>query len=219
MIKWIKHGAWVIAGAALLAGCAALDSDTGTTEIYSLSSTGGSARTRARALASGDNLEVSVEVDGAMEVSMHRSEINYEGMVTLPLVGDVKIGGLMLTQARDVIANAYKPYYVQPPVVMLELMDSDAINEWGFITVLGRVNEPGPVPLPSQKGINLSAAIQAAGGFATSAKTSDIRVSRTDELGLKTRVSVDFDEIGEGNAKADILLIDGDIVHVPERIF
>lgn len=218
MFERIKEGTLVVVSMVLFAGCATMDSSSTAGHRFNLSTSARSAK--ARELASGDSVEVSVEVDGTMEVSMHRAEINYQGVVTLPLVGDVKIGGMMLSRARDVIAKAYIPYYVQPPVVMLELMDSDAIGEWGFVTVLGRVNKPGPVPLLSQKGINLSAAIQTAGGFATSAKTSDIRVSRTDELGLKTRVSVDFEEIGEeGNTYADILLIDGDIVHVPERIF
>jgi polysaccharide export outer membrane protein len=216
MIKWRQVGTPAIIFL-LSAGCASLDSGSPASSSFNLSTPDTSVK--ARALTPGDSIELSVEVDGTMEVTMHRAEINYQGMATLPLVGDVKIGGMKLTQARDVIAEVYKPYYVQPPVVMLELMDRDEMYEWGFVTVLGRVNQPGPVPLPSQNGINLSAAIQTAGGFASSAKTGDIRVSRTDELGLKTRVSVDFEEIGEGNASADILLFDGDIVFVPERIF
>ena len=114
----------------------------------------------------------------------------------------------------------YGAYYVNPPVVMLALTDGDAVGEWGFVTVLGRVNKPGRVPLQSQKGINLSAAVQLAGGFAPSAKQSDIRVSRIDGNGKKLRVSIDFEQIGlAGNAAADILLVDGDIIYVPERIF
>ena len=69
-------------------------------------------------------------------------------------------------------------------------------------------------------GMSLSAAIQAAGGFASSAKANDIRVSRINKQGKKIQVSVNFDEIGEsGNAEADINLLAGDIVFIPERIF
>lgn len=201
----------------LVLGCSSLDSSRAATNSYSYK-TAGSAQ--ARVLAPGDGIEVSIEVDGRMEVLLHQAELNHAGIVTLPLVGDIKIGGMQLTAARDVIAKTYGAYYVNPPVVMLGLAGDDALGEWGSVTVLGRVNAPGQVPLSSQKGMNLSAAIQLAGGFAVSAKTSGIRVTRTDELGLSTRVTVDFDQIGKaGNSDADIVLSDGDIIYVPERIF
>lgn len=218
MFRWAKQGILLVVFMILVAGCATMDSGSATTSGFRFGKQEGSSQ--ARDLAPGDGIEVSVEVDGSMEVSLHRAELNYQGLVTLPLVGDVKVGGMKLSTARDVIAKTYGAYYVNPPVVMLALVGGDIVGEWGFVTVLGRVNKPGRIPLPSQDGMNLSAAIQMAGGFATSAKTSDIRVSRTDELGMKTRVSVDFKQIGQaGNADADIMLIDGDIIYVPERIF
>lgn len=172
-------------------------------------------------LSVGNTIEVSIEVDGSMEVISHRAQINQQGRVTLPLVGDVEIDGYTLSKARGVIADTYGAYYVNPPVVMISLLiDPEDGGEWGAVTVTGRVGQPGRVPLRSQNGMNLTEVIQLAGGFAPSAKKSDIRISRTDELGMKISVSVDFDEIGqEGNAEADIKLIDGDIVYVPERIF
>jgi polysaccharide export outer membrane protein len=171
-------------------------------------------------LVAGDKIEVSVEVDGAMEVSLHRAELNYQGIVTLPLVGDVKIKGLKLDEARAAIAKTYGAYYVNLPVVMVAVLDEGAAGEWGNVTVLGRVNKPGLVALTSHRGINLSAAVQAAGGFSSSAKKSGIRISRTDEDGKKLQVMVDFEQIGlAGNAEADLLLMAGDIIYVPERIF
>lgn len=217
MFRWIKQGVLLSGCMALIAGCASLDPGQTTT---SFAFGNQQDMQQARDLAPGDGVEVSVEVDGNMEVSSHRAEINSQGMVTLPLVGDVKIGGMKLSAARDAIAKTYGAYYVNPPVVMLSLFGGGAEGEWGFVTVLGRVNQPGRVPLPSQNGINLSAAVQLAGGFSPSAKTGDIRISRTDELGLTTRISIDFEQIGRaGNADADVVLTDGDIVYVPERIF
>lgn len=202
----------------LVTGCTTMDSGSSATQGFTFSQQ--SSHSQARDLAPKDGIEISVEVDGTMEVSLHRAEINHQGMVTLPLVGDVKIGGMKLAEARDVIAKTYGAYYVNPPVVMLTLTGSDEAGEWGFVTVLGRVIKPGRVPLASQEGINLSAAVQMAGGFAPSAKTSEIRITRADELGMRTQVTVDFKQIGQkGNSSADILLIEDDIVYVPERIF
>lgn len=171
-------------------------------------------------LVSGDSVELSVEVDGNMEVAMHRARVDARGVVTLPLVGEVRVAGMKLEDARKAIFARYGDYYVNPPVIMLATIDENEVHEWGQVTVLGRVNRPGIVPLPSSRGINLSAAIQEAGGFASSAKSTDIRISRTSKTGKKNRVSVNFDEIGLlGKAEADLKLIDGDIVYVPERIF
>lgn len=202
---------------AVLMGC----TTTGTSKKTAAGFSGGnSSGSQSRALEAGDGVEVSVEVDGHMEVTLHRAELNHQGVITLPLIGDVKVGGLKLAEARSVITGTYSAYYVNPPVIMLRMMDTDAVGEWGYVTVLGKVNKPGRVPLQSHNGINLSAAVQLAGGFAPSAKQSEIRVTRKNPDGNTTKGTIDFRQIGEsGNADADILLIDGDIVFVPERIF
>lgn len=218
MFRRVIRGVFSASAMAVLFGCTTLD--TRSVSASGFSNGNQTATVQARVLEAGDGIEVSVEVDGNMEVALHRAELNHQGVVTLPLVGDVKVSGMKLAEARSAIAKTYGAYYVDPPVIMLTLMDSDMIGEWGFVTVLGRVSKPGRVPLQSQSGMNLSAAIQAAGGFAPSAKQSDIRVTRVGTDGKKQKVSVDFEEIGEsGNAEADIVLIDGDIIYVPERIF
>ena len=171
-------------------------------------------------LVPGDSIELSVEVDGRMEVAMHLAEINHLGFVTLPLVGDLHIGGLTLGGSRDVIAKAYGAYFVNPPVVMISRMEDSVQGEWGFVTVTGRVNTPGRVKVESAKGIKLTSAIQQAGGFSGSAKKNAIRVTRTDADGRRIQVEVDYDQIGQkGNLDADIDLKDGDVIYVPQRIW
>ncbi len=171
-------------------------------------------------LVSGDAIELSVEVDGRMEVIAHRAGINPSGMVTLPLVGDVRIGGMTVGAARDLIAKTYGRYFVNPPVIMLSRVEDSVQGEWGFVTVTGQVGQPGRVKVESASGIKLTSAIQEAGGFADSAKKNDIRVSRKGSDGRKIQVKVDYEEIGQkGNVEADIDLKDGDVVYVPQRIF
>lgn len=170
-------------------------------------------------LAAGDRIELSVEVDGSLEVSRHRAPVNFNGKVTLPLVGDVRVGGLRLQDARQVIARAYGSYYVHTPVIMLTNVEDMDAGVWGAVTVTGQVGRPGVVPVTSHQGIRLSAALQSAGGFAGSARRTAILVTRSDDTGKRIQVAVNYNEIGQGNASADILLMDGDIVFVPERIF
>ncbi len=202
----------------LLAGC--LTSETSTASSRDFTQNKARASTELSTLSAGDTLELSVEVDGQMEVMAHRAQINRQGMVTLPLVGDVKISGQSLSRARGTIFKTYGAYYVNPPVIMLSLQVDPEDGEWGAVIVMGRVIQPGRVPLRSQNGMNLTEAIQAAGGFAPSANKSKIRVSRTDKDGKKLKVFVDFEEIGQkGDMDSDIKLIDGDIIYVPQRIF
>ena len=218
MQRIIRLVAVLAVPALLYTGCAS----SGTTDVSTrefVQSTPGQPSTTSK-LAAGDTIEVSVEVDGNMEVFSHRAQINQQGMATLPLVGDVEISGYTLSEARGIIAKTYGAYYVNPPVIMLSLAVEPGDGEWGAVTVMGRIGRPGRVALRSQNGINLTEAIQEAGGFSGSAKKNDIRISREGRDGKRIKISVDFDGIGrQGNAEADVKLMDGDIVYVPERIF
>lgn len=199
-------------------GCSTNDGFVEATDFKESSLRGTPAK--AAQLEPGDSIEISVEVDGRVEVPLHLASINFNGIATLPIVGDVKISGLSLNIARSVIAKRYGALYVSEPVIMLTLVETPGEGEWGYVTVTGRIGRPGRVQVQSNQGIKLTELIQEAGGFSPSAKKSDIRITRTESNGRRTRVSVDFEAIGEkGDVDADISLYDGDIVYVPERIF
>jgi len=201
----------------VLMGCASTDLDSSADEFVRSNPQDSQNLSR---LTAGDVLELSVEVDGNMEVSLHRAEINANGVATFPLVGDLRVGGLELFLARSVIAKAYSAYYVNVPVIMVNLVNSQAEQEWGYVTITGRISNPGRVQVKSARGIKLTELIQKAGGFSASAKRREIRITRTDSSGKRLRITVDYDAIGsKGNVDADITLFAGDVVYVPERIF
>ncbi len=203
----------------VLTGCNTTNSSTVSTQDFKNTTTANDG-SQLTPLIAGNTIEVSVEVDGRMEVSRHRAGLSYQGNVTLPLVGDVKVGGLTLKQARECIAETYGAYYVSTPVIMLSMLGGSEEGEWGYVTVMGRVRTPGTVPLRDVDGMKLTQAIQSSGGFAASAKQTEIRITRIDNSGKKIQVYVNFEAIGQaGHAESDVNLIDGDIVYVPERIF
>lgn len=219
MLKIVLLSALLSGVLILLPGCSTLEpasrSAGGFDPASALSAQGDAAK-----LVSGNSIELSVEVDGRMEVTLHRAAINEAGFVTLPLVGDVRIGGLYLGGARHLIGKAYGRYFVNPPVIMISLADEPGTADWGYVTITGRVITPGRVKITTPGGMKLTSVIQASGGFAGSAKKNDIRITRIDNAGRKVRTSVDYDAIGQdGNIDADVDLKDGDIVYVPERIF
>lgn len=218
MLKLISRFS-VLALLALLAACAIDDVSTVSTEAF-VQKNAAVAKPTSSTLAKGDLVEVSVEVDGVMEVSRHRMGINDFGYVTLPLVGDVYVGGMTIGQARMIIGRTYGVYYVNKPVIMLSRADTPEAGEYGYVTVMGRVGKSGRVALSAAEGIRLSDAIQLAGGFAASARQDAIRISRVEAGGKKIQVTVDYKDIGKsGKAEADVILLPGDIIYVPERIF
>lgn len=171
-------------------------------------------------LSVGDVVEVSVEVDGRMEVSSYQATINSMGVITLPLVGDVKVDALTLRTARNQLIQAYGSYFVSTPMIVLTRLDSGTESGWGHVTVTGEVGQPGRVKVSSGKGIKLTEVISSSGGFTSMARVSNIRVTRTEDGGRKLRVYIDFDDIGQdGDVHSDVSLFDGDIVYVPQRIF
>ncbi len=219
MLRSLVYSFLILLFVIAMNGCESTSTTTVDAQGFSQLAAGEDAAEVSR-LTVGDALEVSVEVDGRMEYSAHRAIINHLGFVTLPLVGDVGVGGLKLDAARSVITKRYSSYYVSRPVVMVSLIGTGGESEWGQVSVMGRVRNPGPVQLESGPEIRLSAAIRAAGGFAPSAKTSEIQVTRINASGQKVRVKVDFGTIGKsGNADDDLTLKEGDIVFVPERVF
>ena len=169
---------------------------------------------------SGYVLTIKVQVDGRKEVEESAVRVSEAGEVRLPLVAPVKVAGLTLNELRDKLAASYREYFVNPQVTAdFVADDKSGVSPWGTVTVLGRVKNPGHVPLPPTRDLSLLSAIQAAGGFDTSADQGSIRVSRTGPSGAETH-TVDLKSLGtQERSSVDLVLRDGDVVYVPELMF
>lgn len=84
---------------------------------------------------SGDVLRI--DVYGRPEVS-GRQVIGPDGIVTLPLVGDVYINGMTREDARSVLTKRLEDYFSHPAVTIA--VEDYVSNQ---VTVLGRVESPG----------------------------------------------------------------------------
>jgi protein involved in polysaccharide export with SLBB domain len=173
-------------------------------------------------LRSGVLFSLNVEVDGSKEIEVESLRVSSAGDVVLPLLGSVELGERTLPDASRHLTALYAPYFVGRPIVRLSFSDDNRkeISPWGYVTVLGRVRRPGRVNLPPTCDMTVSAALQGADGFASSANLKAVRISRTDADGNRTQVVVDMNRIGaDGDAVSDIRLRAGDVIFVPERIF
>lgn len=146
--------------------------------------------------------------------------VDQNGSVTIPylLQEPVACEGLTLEAFKQKLVKSYSYYLKQPQItVTFAPFDGRGVSPWGSVTVLGEVNSPGPVNIPSTMELSVTRALQMAGGVKPFADRSRIRVSRCDKDGNITRTLVDLKEIGkEGRVDKDVSLRGGDVVWVPE---
>lgn len=146
--------------------------------------------------------------------------VDQNGDITMPLLlqEPVACDGLSLEALKQKLVKAYSVYYRQPQItVTFAPFDGKGVSPWGTVTVMGEVNSPGPVNIPSTMELTVTKALQMAGGVKPYANKSSIKVSRCDKDGHITQTHVDLDEIGkEGRADKDMTLKAGDVVWVPE---
>jgi len=132
-----------------------------------------------------------------------------DGMISLPLVGEVKAAGYTPVQLQDVLADAMKKYVSDPQVtVVVEKIASLNFN------IVGEVNHPGYFPLTRR--MTVLDAIALAGGFKDFAKTKKIYVLRTAANGAEQRLPFNYKEVIKGqNPQQNIELQPRDTIVVP----
>jgi len=170
-------------------------------------------------LRAGVRVKVTVSAGKTVQLLAENNRVSAEGMLSLPLVGDVNVQGLSLRDAEKRLAERYSEFYVDASVKAEFVFDAqDAIAPWGYITVLGRVKNPGRVNLPPTQDMTVTRAIQLAGGLDASAAQGSVRVTRSTPQGRQER-KVNLNKIGQGARDQDLLLEAGDVVYVPELFF
>ena len=200
----------------LMAGCVSNDADFVTPEEFSRVRAD---QIEARKLRPGDEIEFTVEVNGTTEVPLSKLELGYDGSILAPLIGDVQLESLTLAQARLRLEKGYGKIFVASPLIRLNLADRD-VGEWGYVTVLGQVRNPGRFPITSIAGMNLSDALHEAGGFGENANVHEVLVTRNAADGRQIQCRCDISQLGKvGSGHYDLVLFYGDIIYVPERLF
>lgn len=130
-----------------------------------------------------------------------------DGMISMPLLGDLQAAGLTPLQLSNQIAAKLKKYMQDPNVsVVLNQIHSKVIY------LLGQVAKTGPVDMTP--GMTLLQAISTAGGLTDYANPKKMYVLR-DESGKKEKIPVHYKEALKGNSELDIALKPGDTIVVP----
>jgi protein involved in polysaccharide export with SLBB domain len=148
-----------------------------------------------------DDLNTRVTVDG-------------KGMVSLPLLGSVKVGGFTTDQAAAAIRDLYgKDYLVNPQVTV-------AIAERAKrrFTVLGQVTKPGVYEFPPNESVNLLQAIAMAGGYTRLASASKVTLQRQDPGGSRT-LKFDAQAMARDTQTPPFAVLPDDVITIGERLF
>jgi polysaccharide biosynthesis/export protein len=132
-----------------------------------------------------------------------------DGMISLPLIGEVKASGYTPVQLEAVLAEAMKKYVSDPQVtVIVEKISSLSFN------IVGEINRPGSYPLTRR--MTVLDAIATAGGFRDFANTKKIYVLRKAADGSEQRLPFNYKDVIKGkNSKQNIELQPRDTIVVP----
>ena len=157
-------------------------------------------------LGAGDVLRVSVYQNPDLTLETRVSET---GVVSYPLLGNVRLGGLGISAAEKLIADGLKNgnFVKQPQVsiVVLQVRGNQA-------SVLGQVNRPGRYPLELAD-TRLSDLLATAGGVASSG--GEMIVVTGTRNGQPFRTEVDLPSLfAPGGRAQDLVVQNGDVLWV-----
>jgi polysaccharide export outer membrane protein len=148
---------------------------------------------------------IEVQVYG-IEGLKREVRVNARGVISLPLVGQITVGGLTSQEAEALIATKYEKDYLREPQVSVFIKEFTSQR----ITIEGAVNKPGIYPIRGQT--TLLQGIAIAGGQGNLADLNEVMVFRL-EQGEKKTHSYDLTKIRAGEIE-DPILINDDLVVV-----
>jgi polysaccharide export outer membrane protein len=142
-----------------------------------------------------------------------QTKIGSDGMAQFPLIGELKIAGLAMRDARELIRRRYNADYLVEPQVYLNVVGYAARK----FTILGQVARPGTYDFPPGEHLNLLEAVGLAGGFTRLADRSAVVVKR-DVGGSEQTLKVNAKKLTLKDGKP-FALDSGDVVTVGESWF
>jgi polysaccharide export outer membrane protein len=151
----------------------------------------------------GDSLTISLQ--GIPDASQHTVQIDDQGLINLPYIGNLTAAGLMSAELSQQIRQTYiaRNYYTTIDV-------SVTVTE-RYVYVGGEVSHPGRIVWTPD--LTLTKAIQSAGGFTLYAKEAKVTL-------IRERKAYDIDAaLAQQKPDQDPRLVPGDSVQVPRSPF
>jgi protein involved in polysaccharide export with SLBB domain len=153
-----------------------------------------------------DTIEVRVHREDDLTT---RGQLSADGTITMPFIGAVRVIGLTTDQAAATITRKLADGWLVKPEVSVSI--EARIRR--TVTVLGQAQRPGVFEIPAHRRLTLIEAVGMAGGVTRIANAKKVTLKRGDSVTL-----LNLAEIAAGKG-ADIPLIDGDVITIPESLF
>lgn len=120
-------------------------------------------------LRAGDKLSLELFEEPELKTTV---TVSRTGHVALTYLDNVKVGGLSVSEAADLIKDEYGEL-IKNPIVTLRIEEYAA----EMVTVIGQVVSPGDIPLPQSGEIEIASALATAGGLTEFADPENIRLT------------------------------------------
>lgn len=167
--------------------------------------------------------EYRIGVDDVVNVSVWKNPdlsvevpVRPDGKISVPLVGDVEVGGKLPSEVSGIIKKKLSVYVRKPRVTVI-------IAEIGSGKYLSRVRVTGAVVDPQsfsyQQGMTVLDAVLEAGGvnkFASANKTMLYRKQGAKSQVLPVKLK---NILTKGDLRTNYQLRPGDVLTIPERVF
>lgn len=167
--------------------------------------------------------EYRIGVDDIVQINVWRNPelslsvpVRPDGMISVPLIGDVQAGGKTTTQVAEAIRQKLSQFIRDPnvAVILTSLRSHEFLSR---IRITGAVRAPRS--LPYRQGMTVLDAILEAGGVNDFAAPNRTKLYRK----INDRAEVLDIELGDvlnkGKLETNVRLVPGDVITVPERIF
>lgn len=148
-------------------------------------------------LGSGDKIRV---ITFGEEALTGEFSIGGSGMVSLPLIGEVRAAGLSVSEFQSQVETKLKEGYLREPRVSVEVLN------YRPFYILGEVEKPGTYPYTN--GLTVLNAVATAEGFTYRANTRRVFIKRVDGSGEQ-----------EFPLTSQTLVAPGDTIRIGERFF
>ena len=148
------------------------------------------------------NMEMMKDMPGGQSTTAMKPSVDYlvdvNGITKLPMIGEIKLEGLTIRQAEEILQKEYSKYYQQPYVV-LKYGNKRAI-------ILGA---PGGQVIPLvNENVKLVEVLAMAKGLDITAKAQNIRVLRDNQVFVADLTTID------GYLKNNMIIQPGDVIYV-----
>lgn len=153
-----------------------------------------------------DHPELTIPAGSERSAEESGNVVHSDGTIFYPYVGQVNVVGRTVNDVRNEIQRRLSDYIAEPQV---DVKVAAYNSQKAYVT--GQVNSPGQLPITNVP-LRVLDAISQAGGLTDLANWHDVILSRDN---TDNSLSV-YDMLAYGDLTQNLLLKDGDVLHVPE---